>query len=52
MEKGLEKKTMRFGAFVIIGDSDVDASRCADEPWQFQCTCTMVFLLEKWSRQS
>ena len=38
---------MRFGAFVIIGDSDMDAGGCADEQWQFKCTCTMVFLLEK-----
>ena len=43
---------MRFGAFVIIGDSDVDASRCADKPWWSQCACAMVFLLEKWSRWS
>ena len=42
---------MRFEAFVIIGDSNVDAGRFADEPWQFQCACTMVFLLEDWSRQ-
>ena len=41
-----------FGAFVIIGDSNVDASRCANKPWQFQCSCTMVFPPEKWSRQS
>ena len=37
-EKGL-KEMMRFGAFIIIGDSNMDASRC---------TCTMVFPLEKW----
>ena len=43
---------MRFRAFIIIGDSDVDAGRFADEPWQFQCTCAMVFLPEEWSRQS
>ena len=48
--KGIEKKTMRFGAFVIFGGSDVDASRFADEPWQFQCTCTVVFPPEDWSR--
>ena len=42
----VKKKTMRFEAFVVIGDSDVDACRYADEPWQFQCTCTMVFQLE------
>ena len=43
---------MRFGAFIIIGDSNVDAAICANEPWWFQCTCAMVFLPEKWSRQS
>ena len=43
---------MRFGAFVIIGDSDVDVGRCTDEPWQFECACAMVFLPKKWSRQS
>ena len=30
----------------------MDASRCADKPWQFQCACAMVFLPEKWSRWS
>ena len=24
----------------------MDASRCADEPWQFQCACAVVFPLE------
>ena len=42
----------RLGAFVIIGGSDVDTGIFADEPWQFQCACTMVFPLEDWSRQS
>ena len=32
-----EKEMMRFGAFVIIGDYNVDASGCADKPWKFQC---------------
>ena len=36
----------------MIRDSDVDAGRCADKQWQFKCTCAMVFLPEKWSRQS
>ena len=45
MEKGL-KIDNEFGAFIIIGDSDMDTGRCADEPWQFQCTCTVVFPLE------
>ena len=43
---------MRFRAFIIIGDSDVNAGRCADKQWWFQCTCAMVFLPEKWSRWS
>ena len=38
----------RFGAFVIIGGSDMDAGRFADEPWWFQCA--VVFPLEDWSR--
>ena len=33
----------RFGAFVIIGNSDVDAGGCTDEPLWFQCACAMVF---------
>ena len=40
------KETTRFRAFIIIGDSDVVTSRCADESWWFECTCAMVFLLE------
>ena len=35
-----------------IWGSGMDASKCADEHWQFQCTCTVVFLLEDQSRQS
>ena len=50
--KGFENETKRFGISVVFRGSDVDASRYADKPWQFQCTCTMVFQLEKWSRQS
>ena len=46
------KKTMRFGAFVIFGGSDLDASRFADESWWFQCACAVVFPPEDWSRQS
>ena len=30
----------------------VDAGRCADEPWQFFCACTVVFLPKWGSRQS
>ena len=48
--KGIKKEMMRFGAFVIFGGSDVDAGRFADEPWQFQSACAVVFLLEDWSR--
>ena len=48
MEKGL-KKSSRFGAFVIIGGSNMDAGWFADEPWQFQCACSMVFPPEIWS---
>ena len=43
---------MRFGAFVVIRDSDMDAGTFADEHWHFDGACTMVFLPEKWSRQS
>ena len=32
--------------------SSMDAGRCADEHWQFQCTCAVVFLLDDQSRQS
>ena len=28
----------------------MDAGRCADEPWQFFCTCAVVFLPKWWSR--
>ena len=34
----------------IIWGSGMDASRCADEHWWFQCTCAVVFLLEDQSR--
>ena len=30
----------------------MEAGRCTDEQWWFECTCTMVFPLEKWSRWS
>ena len=49
-EKGIGKEMKRFRAFIIFGGSDMDASRFADEPWWFQCTCTVVFLLEDSSR--
>ena len=34
---------MRFGAFVTFVGSDVDTGGFADEPWWFQCACTIVF---------
>ena len=30
----------------------MDTGTFTDEQWQFECTCTMVFLPEKWSRWS
>ena len=42
-EKGLGKEMTRFGLSVIFGVFGVDASRCADELWQFPCTCAVVF---------
>ena len=33
-------------SFHSIWGSGMDAGRCADEPWQFQCACAVVFLLE------
>ena len=44
MEKGLGKETKRFEASVIFGTLSMDASGCADKPWQFHCTCAVVFL--------
>ena len=37
---------MRFRAFVVVRESDVDAGTFADEQWWFKCACTMVFPLE------
>ena len=50
--KGIGKETMRFGAFVIFGGSNVDTSRFADKSWWFQYTHAVVFLPEDWSRWS
>ena len=50
MGKGFEKETKRFGVSVLFRDSAVDAGGCADEPWQFQCTCAMDFPPEDLSR--
>ena len=44
MEKGLGKEMKRFRASVIFGTFGMDAGRCADEPCQFHCACTVVFL--------
>ena len=33
-------------SFHSIWGSGVDAGGCADELWQFQCACAVVFLLE------
>ena len=34
---------MRFRAFVVARDSDVDACTFADEQGWFECACVMVF---------
>ena len=39
-------------SFHSIWGCSVDAGRCTDEPWQFQCTCTVVFPLEDQRRWS
>ena len=43
---------MRFRAFVVIRDPDVDAGTFADKQWWFECARPMFFPPEKWSRQS
>ena len=43
---------MRFGLSIIFRIFDVDASGCADELWQFCCTCTVVVLPKDEGRQS
>ena len=48
--KGFKKEMMRFKLSVIFGIFGMDASRYADELWQFFCTCTVVFPLKYWSR--
>ena len=37
-------------SFHSIWGSGMDAGRCTDKPWQFQCTCLVLFLLENSSR--
>ena len=51
MEFGLNKTWRGLDAFIVIGDSGVDASRCKDELQCFWCRCTVVFLPEDQSRQ-
>ena len=49
-EFGLRKRQRGSDAFIVIRDSGMDASRCADELQYFQCTCAVVFPLEDQSR--
>ena len=49
-ETGFGKETMRFGISITFGLFGMDAGGCADELWQFFCTCTVVFPLNYWSR--
>ena len=44
-ETGFGKETTRFRISVTFGLFGMDAGRCADELWQFFCTCAVVFLL-------
>ena len=46
----VKERTERFGCMYSIWGSGVDTSRCTDKQWCFQCTCTVVFLLEDLSR--
>ena len=45
MEKGLGKR-QKGSEFCSIWSSGMDDSGYPDKPWQFQCTCTVVFPLE------
>ena len=47
----VKEKTERFECIYSIWGSSMDAGRCTDKWWCFQCTCTVVFLLEDQSRQ-
>ena len=51
MEFGLRKRSRGLDAFIVTGDSSMDASRCADELQCFWCACTVFFLPEDQSRQ-
>ena len=44
-ETGFGKEMTRFGISVIFSLFGMDTGRCADELWQFFCTCAVVFLL-------
>ena len=52
MEFGLRQGWRGSDAFIVTGDSGVDAGRCADELQCFWCACTVVSLPEDQSRQS
>ena len=45
-EKGVWKKTMRFGLYVMFGVIGMDTGRCADELLHFLCTCAVFFPTE------
>ena len=49
-QKRDSERAKEVRSFCSNWGSGVDASRCADEPWWFQCTCAVVFPLEDWSR--
>ena len=42
----VKEKMERLRCNYINQGSDVDASRCSDKWWHFQCACTVVFLLK------
>ena len=44
-----DDKKLKFCNKWLFG---MDAGRCADKPWQFFCTCTVVFPPKWGSRQS
>ena len=46
----LRKRWRGSDAFIVIGDSGMDAGRCSDELQYFQCACAVVFAPEDQSR--
>ena len=42
----VKEKTERFGCIYSVWGSGMDASRFTDKWQHFQCTCTVVFVLE------